>query len=83
MVKRAMSGQTSPRRPRYTHDRVFEGVSASLRVVPQSRIVGAGLSEDLLAAIPYTDLFLYDCKMIPGEECRRYIGALAGKLETI
>ena len=42
---------------------------------------GAGLSEDLLAAIPYTDLFLYDCKMIPGEECRRYIGADGKRLE--
>ena len=35
---------------------------------------GACRSADLLAAIPYTDLFLYDCKMMPGEAHRRYIG---------
>jgi len=35
---------------------------------------GAARREDLLAAIPYTDLFLYDCKMMPGAEHKQYIG---------
>lgn len=43
---------------------------------------GAARTEDILSVIPYTDLFLYDCKMIPGEECRRYIGADGKQLEN-
>ena len=42
---------------------------------------GAARKEDLLAAIPYTDLFLYDCKMMPGDECRKYIGVDGRQLE--
>lgn len=42
---------------------------------------GAAQSEKLLSAVPYTDLFLYDFKMISGEECRKYIGVDGKQLE--
>lgn len=35
---------------------------------------GAADPHDLLAAKEYTDIFLYDCKMIPGEGHKRFIG---------
>ena len=35
---------------------------------------GAARPEDLIAALPYTDLFLFDIKMIPGAEHKRFVG---------
>ena len=48
---------------------------------------GAAQPTDLLAALPYTDLFLYDCKMMPGDMHKQYIGcdgkALAENLHLL
>jgi len=41
---------------------------------------GAAKEDDLLRAMEYTDIFLYDCKMIPGERHSRYIGCDGTKL---
>ena len=35
---------------------------------------GAAQPTDLLAVLPYADLFLYDCKMMPGDAHKRYVG---------
>lgn len=41
---------------------------------------GAARIEDLLAAKEYTDIFLYDCKMIPGENHKAFTGNDGTKL---
>lgn len=35
---------------------------------------GAAREEDLLAAMQFTDLFLFDCKLMPGEKHKAWIG---------
>ncbi len=35
---------------------------------------GAAKAEDMLKAALYTDIFLYDCKLAPGEKHRQYVG---------
>lgn len=41
---------------------------------------GAAKLEDMLAAAEYVDLFLYDCKLAPGEKHKQYIGSDGTKM---
>ena len=43
---------------------------------------GAADIEDMLRAKEYTDIFLFDCKMMPGEKHRKYIGSDGVKLHA-
>ena len=43
---------------------------------------GAASKEDLLTAAAYTDLFLFDCKLAPGEAHRQWIGTDGSELHA-
>lgn len=43
---------------------------------------GAARKEDLLAAAAYTDLFLFDCKLAPGEAHKQWIGTDGSELHA-
>ena len=43
---------------------------------------GAAKLDDMLRALPYVDLFLFDCKLAPGEAHKKYIGTDGMKIRS-